>query len=55
MVLGKKVAVFDWELGRKSAPRDGQKRPCNGYEIISFGDDFMGQRQIVTEQNRLFI
>ena len=28
MVLGKKVAIFDWELGRNSAPRDGQKRPC---------------------------
>ena len=41
------MAVFDWEWGRNSAPRDGQKRPCNGYETISFGDDFMGQRQIV--------
>ena len=29
MVLGKKVAVFDWEWGRNLAPRDGQKRPCN--------------------------
>ena len=29
MVLGKKVAIFDWELGRNSAPRDGQKVPCN--------------------------
>ena len=28
MVLGKKVAIFDWEWGRNSAPRDGQKRPC---------------------------
>ena len=28
MVLGKKVAVFDWEWGQNSAPRDGQKRPC---------------------------
>ena len=27
MVLGKKVAIFDWEWGGNSAPRDGQKRP----------------------------
>ena len=27
MVLVKKVAIFDWEWGRNSAPRDGQKRP----------------------------
>ena len=27
MVLGKKVAVFDWEWGRNSAPREGQKIP----------------------------
>ena len=27
MVLGKKVAIFDWEWGRNSAPRDGQKAP----------------------------
>ena len=25
MVLGKKVAIFDWEWGQNSAPRDGQK------------------------------
>ena len=24
----KKVAIFDWEWGRNSAPRDGQKIPC---------------------------
>ena len=27
MVLGKKVAIFDWEWGRNSAPREGQKMP----------------------------
>ena len=27
MVLGKKVAIFDWEWGRNSAPREGQKIP----------------------------
>ena len=25
MVLGKKVAIFNWEWGRNSAPRDGLK------------------------------
>ena len=25
MVLGKKVAIFYWEWGRNSAPREGQK------------------------------
>ena len=25
MVLGKKVAIFDWEWGRNSASREGQK------------------------------
>ena len=29
MVSGKKVAIFNWEWGRKSAPRDGQKIPLN--------------------------
>ena len=28
MVLGKKVAIFLLGMGRNSAPRDGQKRPC---------------------------
>ena len=28
MVLGKNVSIFNWELGRNSAPRDGQKIPC---------------------------
>ena len=27
MVLGKKVAIFDWEWGLNSAPREGQKIP----------------------------
>ena len=26
--IGKKVAIFDWEWGRNSAPREGQKMPC---------------------------
>ena len=25
MVLGEKVAIFDWERGQNSAPREGQK------------------------------
>ena len=31
MVLGKKVAIFVWEWGQNSAPRDGQKRPSYGF------------------------
>ena len=27
MALGKKMAIFDWEWGRNSAPREGQKIP----------------------------
>ena len=27
MVLGKKMASFDWDWGRNSAPREGQKMP----------------------------
>ena len=29
MVLGKKVAIFDWEWGRNSVPREGQVMPCS--------------------------
>ena len=35
MVLGKKVAIFDWEWGQNSAPRDGQKRPWRGIGSFS--------------------
>ena len=28
MVLGKNVAISDWECGRNTAPREGQKLPC---------------------------
>ena len=28
MVLGKKVAIFDWEWGGNSAPREKQLPPC---------------------------
>ena len=27
-LIGKKVAIFDWEWGRNSTPREGQKIPC---------------------------
>ena len=27
-VLGKKVAIFNWEWGRNSAPRERQEIPC---------------------------
>ena len=29
MALGKNVAVFDWEWGQNSAPREGQKISWN--------------------------
>ena len=35
MVLGKKVAILDWECGRNSAPRDGQKNPL-GILLLGF-------------------
>ena len=34
MVLGKNVAFFDWEWGRNSAPRDGQKIPLGPSYIV---------------------
>ena len=36
MVLGKKVVIFDWEWGRNSAPREGQKIPCIAYELVVY-------------------
>ena len=33
MVLEKKVAIFYWEWGRTSAPRDGQKFPCFAFVV----------------------
>ena len=32
MVLGIKVAIFNWEWGRNSTPSDGQKIPC--YDML---------------------
>ena len=34
MVLGKNVAIFDWEWDRNPAPRDGQKIPCISLESV---------------------
>ena len=34
MVLGKKVAIFDWERGQTSAPREGQKIPKPKLETV---------------------
>ena len=31
MLLGKKVAIFDWECGRNSTPSEGQKMPCGAH------------------------
>ena len=35
MVLGKKVAIFDWEWGQNSAPGEGQKMPCYMKKMLS--------------------
>ena len=37
MELGKKVAIFDWEWGQISVPREMQKIPCiyNGLQVES--------------------
>ena len=32
--IGKKVAIFDWEWGRNSAPREGQKN-CADLHLIT--------------------
>ena len=34
MVLGKKVAIFDWEWGRNSTHREGQKITCNIWSVL---------------------
>ena len=34
MVLGKKVAILDWEWGKNFAPRDGQKIPSLEYQAF---------------------
>ena len=33
MVLGKKVAIFDWEWGPNLAPSEGQKIPCSAAKL----------------------
>ena len=35
--IGKKVAIFDWEWGRNSTPRDGQKIPWGGGWVVGGG------------------
>ena len=47
MVLGKKVAIFDWEWGRNSDPRDEQKIPCN---IYLFEPSSLMDRQVELKQ-----
>ena len=39
-VLGKKVAIFDWENGPSSAARDGQKISCNKSFILKMWSAF---------------
>ena len=38
MVLGKKVAIFDCEWSRNSAPRDGQKISCGAEIVLAAGN-----------------
>ena len=35
MVLGKRVAIFNWEWGRNSAPREGQKMPLGNQSVTT--------------------
>ena len=42
MVLGKKVAIFDWELGRNSAPNDWQKISCSNSLYVDPRMSFAG-------------
>ena len=42
MVLGKKVAIFDWEWGRNLAPREGQKMACLGCLLQSASTQRIG-------------
>ena len=35
MVLGKKVAIFDWEWGQNLPPRDGQNNPLQADPIFT--------------------
>ena len=42
MVMGKKVAIFDWEWGGNSAPGDGQKIPL----ILNWIESFCAYRSI---------
>ena len=34
-----KIATFDWEWGRNSAPRDGQKIPCSVFSALKMKSD----------------
>ena len=38
MVLGKKVAILDWEWGGSSAPREGQQMPCSHSDVKTKAD-----------------
>ena len=50
MVLGRKVAIFDWEWGRISAPREGEKIPwpmfdyLESFFIVSDGSESIYQQ-----------
>ena len=60
MVLGKKVALFYWEWGQDSAPREGRKCPGNSstlccvYLTLSCWVIFHGFIVYDIFQNKLF-
>ena len=49
MVLGKKVAIFDWESGRNLAPREGQKIP---WHFLLSSEDGRKVQLVIQEINR---
>ena len=59
MVLGKKVTIFDWEWGRNSAPRDGQKRPCisntGTTNVCNKYQNLMSWLKLIRYQNCIFL
>ena len=48
MELGKKVAIFDWEWGRNSAPRDSQTSKLESLSVyIKFHFDFLQPKHML--------
>ena len=54
MELGKRVFILDWEWGRNSAPRDGQKIPCIGCQHIAIWTNGLNQQDKVPERLKIY-